>query len=376
MAERLSIDLAPLCTDDWFEQLLREMPELDELCVVLGWRCVAMSFVGGVRIVGVECDQRVPSASKVRFALADGDGDQVLELAVFQRQLASAIVADIEQPRPVPIAQTADEARKALGRRLLLVSPIFGVALETLQYGDDGPPTVAVETSEGKAELSVPALQSKLKECILAEFERPHSSTPAVSIDFNLVPQAVAANARGQYATTVLLLGPWADPLSQFLRTAQGQALARRERDLLAGALGVLGEAYAHTNEFDWAEDVLRLGIQWGADSAATAHLYQVLGLVQIRRDRCGQAIGLLRRALALGASEASVLPLLAESFLARRRFVAALACADQAVLAGAPSTLLAHTRAEAIAALGPAYDALTAFLTSAEQDTEALAGS
>ena len=68
-----------------------------------------------------------------------------------------------------------------------------------------------------------------------------------------------------------------------------------------------------------------------------------------------GEAIGLLRRALALGVEQAAVLPHLARSFAKCKRFVAAAVCLEDALAAGADPAASADVRREVEQALGTA---------------------
>jgi tetratricopeptide (TPR) repeat protein len=150
-----------------------------------------------------------------------------------------------------------------------------------------------------------------------------------------------------------------------FLRTPQGQALGEAERGKLVRALGALGEAYLGKGQADWAEDVLRLGIQFGQDLSAASILFGLLGRARVESARYGEAIGLLRRALALGGEERMFLPLLARCFVERQRHVAAMACVEQAQLAGVDDEELCEIRRRAEQALGPAYAEQRAYVRS-----------
>jgi tetratricopeptide (TPR) repeat protein len=141
-----------------------------------------------------------------------------------------------------------------------------------------------------------------------------------------------------------------------FLRTPQGQALGRSERSRLVKALGLLGQAYLYKQQTEWAEDVLRLGIQFGQELEAAGPLFGSLGRVRVEGARYGEAIGLLRRALALGGDRAALYYDLARCFSERKRFVAALACLDAASKEGAESEPLLELRETVERALGPAY--------------------
>ena len=148
-----------------------------------------------------------------------------------------------------------------------------------------------------------------------------------------------------------------------FFRTPQGQSLGAGERAKLVRALCALGEAYLRKRQVEWAEDVLRLGIQFGQDLAAAAPLFGLLGRARVESGRYGEAIGLLRRALALGASRSEVLPQLAVCFVERKRFVAAMACITDAIADGADPEPLKPLRERVQAALGDAYTKFQEFV-------------
>jgi tetratricopeptide (TPR) repeat protein len=120
--------------------------------------------------------------------------------------------------------------------------------------------------------------------------------------------------------------------------------------------LCALGEAYLRKSQVEWAEDVLRLGIQFGQELPAAAPLFGLLGQARVETARFGEAIGLLRRALALGASKSELLPDLARCFVERRRYVAAMACIDDAIAAGTEAEALGELLGRVREALGPAY--------------------
>jgi tetratricopeptide (TPR) repeat protein len=162
--------------------------------------------------------------------------------------------------------------------------------------------------------------------------------------------------ARGDVEGTLEILEPWAGPLSMLLRTPQGQGLALDAKAALARALGLLGAAYARKQEYASAEEVLRLGVQWVQDGEITGQLFAQLGELSLQQGQPGQAIGLLRRALALGCARETVLPALADCFVRRGRYVAALACIDEALARGVPEERMKRARLAALEKVGPVY--------------------
>lgn len=347
------IDLSEIRADGWFEQLAEEIPEFEQLCQVLGTRFVAFSFIAGVRITAISYDPHSPDTSLVDFALGDSEDVERLSLSDFRERLGAALLDTETEPVALSEAPTPEEIRSCIGRRYLLLAPVFGIRIASLRPGKPSP-MVEVDLGHVREEIAVQGLRDILDNAVRSEIARARPSAP-FSIDFKKIPQAEEANRRGEYNETIALLGAWPGPLSMFLRTPQGQALGRSERSKLVKALGLLGYAYLKKQQIDWAEDVLRLGIQFGQELDASGPLFGMLGQVRVESERYGEAIGLLRRALALQKDRALLVDL-ARSFAARDRNVAALACLDDALAAGTDPESIETLREQVEAALGPAY--------------------
>jgi tetratricopeptide (TPR) repeat protein len=351
------IDLAEVRTDGWFEQLSGEIPEFEQLCELLGSRFVAFSFIAGVRITAVAYDPQHPDSSQVDFEFGDGAQTERLPLGDFRERLGAALATPDEDQITLPDDPTVDDVRACIGRRYLLLAPVFGIRVSAL-HCHEGVPMVEVDLGHAREEIPVQGLREILDGAVRAEVARARPAAP-FSIDFKRIPLAEQANKRGEFDETVSLLGAWPGPLSMFLRTPQGQALGRGERSRLVKALGILGQAYLYKQQIDWAEDVLRLGIQFGQELEAAGPLFGWLGRVRVESGRYGEAIGLLRRALSLGGDQGALYLDLARCFAERRRYVAALACLDSAAAAGEPSDQLesAMTLRENVeSALGESY--------------------
>jgi len=360
------IDLASVRTDGWFEQLAAEIPEFAQLCELLGQRFVAFSFIAGVRVTAVAYDPQAPDSSLVDFesgGAADGDAavdvgvSERLPLSDFRERLGELLTSpDSEDAQYVTLRDLgdSDDVRACIGRRYLLLAPVFGIHLATLHM-QDGEPMVEVDLGHARETISVQGLREILDGAVRAEVARARPAAP-FSIDFKRIPQAEQANERGDFDETVSLLGSWPGPLSMFLRTPQGQGLGPSERGRLVKALGLLGQAYLQKQQAEWAEDVLRLGIQFGQELDAAGPLFGWLGRVRVDTGRYGEAIGLLRRALSLGGDPALLNADLARCFFERKRFVAALACLDAAHAAGDTSEPSQSLRTRIKAVLGDAY--------------------
>jgi tetratricopeptide (TPR) repeat protein len=346
-------DLSLVRTDGWFEQLAEEIPEFPQLCELLGQRFVAFSFIAGVRITAIAYDPQSPESSVVDFDRGEEEASERLSLAEFREALGAALTGPEVEPIELPSDADLDEVRACIGRRYLLLAPIFGIHLASL-HAHDGVPMVDVDLGHAREEISVQGLREILDGAVNAEVARARPAAP-FSIDFKRIPMAERANERGDFDETITLLGAWPGPLSMFLRTPQGQGLGRAERGRLVKALGLLGDAYMKKQQTDWAEDVLRLGIQFGQELDAAGPLFGSLGRARVEGGRFGEAIGLLRRALSLGGDKASLNLDLARCFFERKRFVAALACLDAAQAAGSPDAATAELRVAIEAAVAGA---------------------
>jgi tetratricopeptide (TPR) repeat protein len=260
-----------------------------------------------------------------------------LPLVEFRRRLALALSAD---DTPYPAAPEPDSGpeglRSFLGFQYVLLAPLFGFGLVELAFDDNGALELVYETDDGRERKSVQAFRESIRQQVRALAQNEDESESPFAIDLSALPAAEKAMAVSDYDRTIDLLGSWPGPLSMLLRTAEGQSLASDVKATLAHALGLLGTAYANRGRHDWADEVMRLGIQWGQEGSAAGELFWRMGEASVARDRYGEAIGLLRRALSLGASRAAALPLLARCYEARDRWVAAALCAEEALVEGA----------------------------------------
>jgi tetratricopeptide (TPR) repeat protein len=357
--ERRAIRLDAVRADGWFERLGDDSPNFRQLCDAVGEKFVAFSVIAGVRITALTVDRRSPDATLVDFVVGDDTTEQRLALGEFRRRLVSAILAE-EAPSPVDEIEQEDESdleaiQEVIGFRYVLLAPMFGIKLLELRRGGDEPAELLVESMGSEEEMTVGQLREVIRERVRRELERSRPSSP-FAIDLAAIPAAEEAMADGDHAKAIELLGAWPGPLSLLLRTTEGAQLSPEVKATLARALGLLGSAYVRAERFDWAEEVMRLGIQWGQDGPAAGDLFRRMGESCVVRDRHGEAIGLLRRALALGASSHEVLPLLAAAYAERNRWVAAALCAEEALALGADAEQMGALRDDAVDKLGPAW--------------------
>jgi len=350
--------------DGWLEKLGEGSPSFTQLCDVMGERFVAFSIVAGLRITSLAFDPQNASQSMVEIDLGDGGKKAKIPMGDLQGKLASAM---IEGPTPPGPALTDDailsleELQAAIGYRWVLLAPIFHLQLEALVI--DGPRTgVAFRYDGDLRELPIELFREHIRGEVRGELERLDQKNRSggrvnspFAIDLALVPKALAHADAGEHEQVVTTIGNWPGPLSMLMRTPDGQALQAPARAQIARALGALGSAHVRLGKLDWGQEVLRLGIQWAQDGEAAPDLFLRLGLAYLDAEREGEAIGLLRRALELGASEAQIAAPLARALSARKRHLAALVWTARARKHGVSAVEINGAEQTARRALGPA---------------------
>lgn len=342
--------------DGWLEQLGQGSSSFEQLCDIVGARFVGFSIIAGLRITALTVEPRDPSQSLVEFEMDGASEPQTLTLAELREHLVDMVGADqLEPDVPAPTgAADSEELQSFIGFRYVLLAPLFGIRLEELRIDGEGEATIEVTRDGERVELTLAEFRAELRAEVEAEGARHKRDKSPFAIDLNVIPEAEAALEGGRPARTVELLGAWPHALALLLRTSEGQRLAPEVRATLAEALGVLGSAYVALERHEWAQEVLRLAIQWGQEQPnVSADLFRRLGEALMAEGRHGEAIGLLRRAHGIGAKSAEVLPALARCFLERKRLLAALVCAEEALSAGASEESVREVQEAAGAALG-----------------------
>lgn len=353
--ERRTISLESARADGWFQRLGEGAPHFAQLCEAVGEKVVAFAVVAGARIVSVSVDRRAPDASAIEFTLGDDQKVHTLALGELRRRLALTLAEVSEEPAELADDPTDEQLQHFIGFRTLLLAPLFGVGLRSLEVGGGRPPTIWVELGDEEEEISLDDLRASIRERVQSEARQRAGGGSPFAIDMEIVPEAKTAADVQDWERVVELLGAWPGPLSMLLRTAEGQGLPADVKTTLVGALGLLGTACVESGRDEWGDEVMRLGIQWGQEvgGPALAGLFARLGAAHFSRGRPGQAIGILRRALSLGADEREVLPTLARCYNERQRHLAAVVCAEQALALGVESDALDDVVAESVAALG-----------------------
>ena len=371
-ASKKQFPLDALRTDGWFERIGEGIGSFQALCEIVGKRFFAFSIIVGARITALTIDRRSPDQTLVDFVVgsAEAEGDlepQRLTLADFRRRLVGALLVEEEKQTPPPERDTDVEAIQLyIGVRYLLLAPLYGYSLVSLQMQSDGAElSVLHDGVEEKYDLD--AFRLRIRSHVREELDRVATGARS-AIDLSKVAEAEACALRKEWPKVIALLGTWPAPLAIFLRTPEGQMLAPEARALIAKGLGLLGSACVHLGEIEQAEEVFRIGIQYAQEGMAAAELFRRLGEALLINERPGEAIGPLRRALAFGGLPQEVLPPLARALWKRGRYVAAFACLKDALAAGAPEKELADDIREVETKLGPALTAWKAMMLTSEK--------
>jgi hypothetical protein len=342
--------------DGWLEGLRKSSPDIERLIDVTGELTFAFATILGVRIASIRVDAAQPDASVVEIVLGADPETTRLSLGDLRRRVI-ATLAELPMPsEPVPVEGTRAELEAFVGGALLLLAPLFGVSVLALLLDGDEAPRLRVAVGRARDDIPLAELYAVLRERVAAE-AKVVAQPPPFSIDLGTIPKADDAVRRGDHDEVVRLLQPWAGPLSGLLRTSEGQSLSADVKASLAHALGMLGTAQAAVGQASSAEDVLRLGIQWAQGGTSAARLFRRLGQHLAAVGRGPEAIGLLRRASALGEPPRLVLPTLATCFADAGKMVAAAACLDEALAVGCDEAELAATRARVADALGAHWE-------------------
>ncbi|MEM1415409.1 MAG: hypothetical protein AAGH15_10930 [Myxococcota bacterium] len=354
-------DLATVRTDGWFAELLQEAPQLARVAEAIGERTLAFLTVAGLQIASVDPDPDFPDMTTVELRTGAGDETTTLPLGELRRQLSVALSDPEPRAMTLPEAPTPDDLRAYIGARLLLLAPLYGVRFESLRIDANARPFARVTVGAANDHVPLDELRRLIEQRVRGEGGAP---AQPFSIDLELVPAAAAAVADEDWPRAVRLLEAWPGPLSMLLRTAEGRDLGAEVKVTLAQALGFLAQGYAALGKTDLAEEVLRLGIQWGQEESGpvSAELFRILGAVSLGGERPGQAIGLFRRALGLGAPEPIVLPDLARAYAGAGHALPALLCVRRAAAAGTGGGL-DDVEAKAREALGDPWERFERFL-------------
>ena len=356
--ERLGavVDLRPIGADGWFEQIRSSSPAFETLCEVMGERFVGYALIAGAQITGLTIDQLTPANTVVEFRVGDNGPSRSMLMPDFRRQLVDWMLSESPPAERGLLPLDLAGAQRLVGVRYILLAPLHQIQLTHLVVEEPGeaPLSHVLALVDGEEEeIEVTTLRSRLREGVRLELARVRDRP--FQLDMDLLDKVEAAVEAEDWEEVIHLIGGWPGPLSLLLRTPTGAALDSGERARIGRGLGMLAEAYRATGRSAWAEELLRLGLQFVNDGVDGADLFARLGLSMVSETRFGEAIAPLRRALALGAPVSRVGPSLGRCFVRRRRCLAAVVVLEDALEAGCePEQALPYLK-RAIEALGEA---------------------
>lgn len=358
-----TFDLSASRPDAWFDEVLEQSKDFERACEIIGRSTLGLALIAGARIRSLTANPHSQDRTIVEFSLGQDPTVQQLPLPAFRRTIGQSLLTPLESWF-LPEEPDVEALQSYIGGRYLLEASLFELQPLELRY-ELGLSEVALQFNGLRHVLALDDFRDVLDERVRSELglDRQNDAT----MDLAVVDEAEKANAHGNWAATVAMLNPWLTPISMLLRTGESETLSEEIHGRLSVSLDLLGTAYAKLGELDAANEVLRLGIQWAGESGKAGSLFLALGRASVASDKHGEAIGLLRRAIRLGAEEREALPLLARSMAAREQRLAAMVCIEQARALDADIPELNAARAEIEAGLGGAWARFHAWMSRSE---------
>jgi tetratricopeptide (TPR) repeat protein len=354
--------LAAARPEGWFEEVLKQSPDFERACQIIGRTTLGLGLIAGARIASITPSAHAQNMTQVEFSIGADPTPRQVALPEFRETIARYLLAPIDNTA-LSEDPDVDALQTHIGGRYMLEASLFQVRPLELRH-DLGLSEVALEFNGVRHVLTLEDFRDVIDERVRAELGLGQADDE-MAIDLALVDRAEQANALENWGATVTMLTPWLTPLSMLLRTGEADELSEEVHRRLSDALDLLGTAYANMGDLDAANEVLRLGVQWAGESSKAADLFLALGRASLAGGKHGEAIGLLRRAIRLGVDEARVLPLLAKSLSARDQGLAAMVCLERATTLGAEGS--EELEPELRAHLGDAWSRYRAWISDAE---------
>lgn len=376
MSEPRQFSLEAVRTDGWFERIGETIGSFQALCDIIGAQFFAFAMITGARITALTVDRRVPDNTMVDFTVGD-EGDESAEvqsvtLADFRRRLVAALVQEEPIPPGPKDEKDVEGLQQHVGVRYLLLAPLFGYGLTNLRIDGEGSRIEVMRDGVEETYL-LSAFRARLRTHVRQEHEKMARSQNDGAIDLGRVSEAEDAAKANNWTRVIELLGSWPAPLAIFLRTPEGQMLGIEARATVARGLSLLGSACVELGDYDKGEEILRLAVQYTNEGPGAADVYYRLGLALLAHGRPGEAIGPLRRAVALEDGDKGVWVALGKAFLERGRYMAALGAALAGLQRGVPAEVIWPIQNAAAKRLGPGYRAWANYL--GENDVTELTG-
>lgn len=356
-------DLSAARPDGWFDEVLAQSKDFERACEIIGRSTLGLALIAGARVLSLTANPHAEDLTTVEFSIGQDPTVRQVPLSEFRETIGQFLLTPL-QSWNLPDNPDVEALQAHIGGRYMLEASLFEVEPLELRH-DLGLSEIALQFNELRHVLALEDFRDVLDERVRSELGLDRQDDNA--IDLAVVDQAEDANAHGNWGATVALLNPWLSPISMLLRTGEAESLSEDVHGRLSVSLDLLGTAYANMGELDAANEVLRLGIQWAGESGKAGGLFLALGRASVAGEKHGEAIGLLRRAIRLGAEERDALPLLAQSLSAREQSLAAIVCNERARELGANAAELEALGAELQARLGEAWPRFQAWMSDPE---------
>ncbi len=327
LLERLGVmtPLGEVRTDGWFQRIGQDISNFDQVCEVMGRRFLAYTIILGIRIRRITTDPRFPANTTVEFAVGD-DQPQTLTMGELRIRIVQSL-AHYKNPHPAPsLPLTPAGAAEFIGDYILLLASLFDLSLEQLVMSNlskDEPRGVIGYISEGGFNFMdlrdfEEFIKQKIRRDLAGGTEEPFQ------LDLTAVDRARRAYADKDFDDVIATLEMWPGLLSILLRSPVARQLDDMQRAIIGEGLELLGAAFQERDRENWALELFRLGLQFVREGQTAGRLFFRLATLLEKEERFGEMIGLLRRALALGAPRDDVLPILGRCFLRQNHLVAA----------------------------------------------------
>lgn len=340
--------------DGWFDRVLAGVPALGRLCAGIGEALVALSLVAGYRIISASVDRNTNAVSELQW-VRDVPGGTEAPGSGTPDELRDAVITSLTEEEEETVALRGrvddDALRAVVGMRTILLAPLFGIDVRAVLVGD-GATLLALGADDGEVEVPLAEVRKFLRARVVEVLRAARPRT--VSVDLAQLDAVREAGAEGRDDDVLSVMAPQFAALVAFLRTPDGAAMGPEGRAVVARALVALGRALMRIERAEECGDALRLAAQYAQDGPAASEVYLSLGDTLVDSGRAAEAIGPLRRALALAPSlRTTVLPSLARCYLDTGRAVAAAGLIEELRAAGQDVAVL---EAKASAALGEAW--------------------
>jgi hypothetical protein len=322
--------------DGWFEKIAAHIENFSRISELLGERFLAYAIILGLSLRSVAVDPLSPANTTIEFSVTD-DAIQTLPLGEFRMRLVQAVLHDPRTPMRLELPLGPEAAVGLLGGRMMLLAPLFGMSIENVAVVSTDPkaPRILVGYySEGgfsflELRQFEEFIRAKVRRDLAGTWEQPFK------LDLGLVDKARSAAGVGDVDAVISALEAWPGLLSILYRTQVGQDLADEQRALIAEGLLLLGQAFERRDRESWSEELYRLGLQYMKEGPFAARLYQSMGELMLRKERAGEAIGVLRRAVAMDRPENEIVPLLGRAFFEVDKIIPAAVFLEQAASKG-----------------------------------------